>query len=305
MGKFMESLPIIMPIVVMLVIGVLFKKYKVINSSGNETIKKLVVNLMLPAVLIKSFMTAEYNIDVLVIFGIMFALCTILLLLFRMLKKHPLLQFLMTGFEAGMLGYAMFSIIFSNIPNADISKFAVLDLGQVFFVFTVYSYFVSSNDTKSMKSAVIDMAKSPVMIAIVVGVFLGITGVLDSVAVVNNTLIKTLEFISLPTSVLVLIAVGFDLDFSRSVIKTASVYAFIRLAVMGLVGVGVYYFLGLVGINNSQFLYPIILMFMLPPPFVLPIMQNDERDQKLSATTISISTLIFLVGCIVMVVGLV
>lgn len=304
MEKLALSLPIVLPILAMLFVGVFFKKKQIIGESGNATIKKLIVNLMLPAVLIKSFMQAEYNLDVLKVFAIMFAVCTALFFLFRTIKSQPLMQFLMTGFEAGMLGYALFLIIFSNVPNVDISKFAVLDLGQCVFVFTIYTYFVSSDKNRSFKSSMTQMIKSPVIIAIVIGVILGVTKVAEQVAVVNDTLIAVLEFVSMPTACLVLICVGFDLDFSKSVMKQAVIYSVLRVVVMAIVGVLVYFLIGLFCSNGEEFLFPILLMFALPPPYVLPIMQKDENARKVSASTISLSTLIFLAICVAYVIVL-
>ncbi|MEG1520403.1 MAG: hypothetical protein RR458_05380, partial [Clostridia bacterium] len=204
MEKLATSLPIVLPIAVMLLVGVLFKKKNIIDEKGNATIKKLIVNLMLPAVLIKSFMTAEYNFDVVKVFAIMFAICSALFFAFRLIKSQPLMQFIMTGFEAGMLGYALFMVVFSNVPNVDISKFAVLDLGQCVFVFTIYSYFVSKNQSGSVKTALVNMAKSPIIIAILIGVILGVTKVTELNPVLNSSIIKILEFASIPTACLVL-----------------------------------------------------------------------------------------------------
>src|SRR5690606_1219245 len=102
-----------------------------------QDIKRLIVSVSLPLVLFRAFATMTFEPRYLVIVASLFLSCT--LVMFATARLHflpglrsPYASYLMAGFEAGMLGYA----IFSSIYGADnVSYFAVVDLGQVLFVF--------------------------------------------------------------------------------------------------------------------------------------------------------------------------
>ena len=74
-----------------------------------------------------------------------FAICILALIVGKFAARifkvqGKLTHYLFTGFEAGMLGYGLFALLFKNEPN---SHFAIIDLGQVLFVFTMYKILLS------------------------------------------------------------------------------------------------------------------------------------------------------------------
>ena len=102
-----------LPVFLALGLGVLCRRKNLLNREGINALKKVAVDIALPAVMFSAFATAEYTVTSLILPGIMYAFCcgalvigTVALKIGK--NKSRLARFLTTGFEAGMLGYALF-----------------------------------------------------------------------------------------------------------------------------------------------------------------------------------------------------
>ncbi|MDO4741672.1 MAG: AEC family transporter, partial [Eubacteriales bacterium] len=127
-----------LPVFVMLALGVLCRRKNIISREGIGAMKTFAVNITLPAVMFSAFATASYSARGMLVPLLVFALCVLSLAagfaLCRALRiPGRLSPFLSAGFEAGMLGYALFALLF---PGEGSAAFAIVDLGQVLFVFT-------------------------------------------------------------------------------------------------------------------------------------------------------------------------
>lgn len=144
-----------LPVFIALFLDMLCRKKQILSREGLDALKKVAVDISLPAVLFAAFAEAEYTPGILYIPLIMFVLCLLALGIGFLLRKvlnqtDPLFPFLMTGFEAGMLGYGLFALLYPDKSN---SAFAVLDLGQVLFVFTVYKTLLSGKENRKNTGA--------------------------------------------------------------------------------------------------------------------------------------------------------
>ena len=178
----MEVIRTILPVVLMLGIGMLCRSRRLISREGINALKSVVVNITLPAVLLNAFATTRYTLmDVaipLMMFGVCLAAWALGRVAARLLKMPSrFVPFLTTGFEAGMLGYALFNMLYGSGRTAE---FARVDLGQVLFVFTVYKVLLGLGEQKRAEPGklVREMVRSPIIIAIAAGVLLGATGLL-------------------------------------------------------------------------------------------------------------------------------
>lgn len=102
-----------LPVFVMLGIGMLCRAKRVLNQAGVDALKSVAVNIALPAVLFNAFAAADYSGNAIAVPILMFFVCCAALALgflgariFHM--RSRLAPFLMTGYEAGMLGYGLF-----------------------------------------------------------------------------------------------------------------------------------------------------------------------------------------------------
>ena len=296
-----EVIKIILPVLIMLGIGILCRKRQIITREGINALKSVIVNIALPAVLINAFATTRYTLMDAVIPLIMFAVCLAAWVLGKAAGKlfrlpSRFVPFLTTGFEAGMLGYALFGMLYGTERTAE---FARLDLGQVLFVFTLYKILLGMDSGKKVKTAGLlrEMVLSPIILAIAAGVILGAAGIYESLkpSGISGIFDACVSFISAPTAAMILLAVGYDLVPGnipwRETVKAVA----LRLAIMLLLRV----LLGLLFRAlwpNADLTAAMNVMFILPPPFVLPVFADDADQRTYVSAVLSLSTLIAVVG---------
>lgn len=298
MEKLTGVLQMILPVVLMLAIGMVCRIKGIVQKQGIAGLKALVVNVTLPAVLIKAFYTASYGLGIVITALSMFAVCLLAMGLgfaFKKLTKTQMstVPFLFTGFEAGMLGYALYSLLF----GADaVTDFATVDLGQVLFVFTVYLTMLSGESQRSPKAIIKGMLSSPVIISIAVGVILGATGLagIISASAAGGIVMGVLDFVAAPTAAVILFVVGYELEFRKAKLSLAVSVVFSRLVMMAALCALVLLGLGAVIHVSETLKWAVILMFLLPPPFVLPIFGKNENEGAFVSASLSLSTLLSL-----------
>ena len=285
-----------LPVLAALLLGMFCREKKFLTRDGVDALKKVVVNITLPAVLVDSFATAQYTGQTLAASATVYLLCCLALVLGWLLAKvlrlpGRLPAFLASGFEAGMLGYALFVLLY---PNDGTANFAILDLGQCLFVFTLYTALLSGKN--GLKAVAKDILTSPIIWSIVVGVILGASGLYRVMGSwgVSGILDSLTSFISAPTGMIILLTVGYDLDLKQLRIRDTSRYVILRLVTMGIL------LLVLLGLNRTLLGGVIhegaaILMFLLPPPYVLPIFSDEPNQRALISASLSTLTLISLI----------
>ena len=198
-----------LPVFAALGLGVFCRSKDFLSRDNIDALKKVVINLTLPFVLLNAFATAEYSLQSVTLPVLMFAVCCLALglgFLLCKIGKFPgrLTPFLATGFEAGMLGYALFALLF---PNVSISNFAIIDIGQTLFVFTLFKILLSGKT--DLKAIGRDMATTPILWAVLFGVILGATGLYKSLGTwgVGGILDSVTSFVSAPTGMIILLTV--------------------------------------------------------------------------------------------------
>ena len=147
MDKVISVIQTALPVFAALAMGIFCRTRQFVDRNGIDTLKKIVINLTLPFVLLNAFATAEYAPSTIAIPVLMFLVCCVALILGHIITKvfrvkSSLAPFLAAGCEAGMLGYALFALLFPNEHN---SSFAIIDIGQTLFVFTVFKITISGN----------------------------------------------------------------------------------------------------------------------------------------------------------------
>jgi predicted permease len=295
----------ILPVVVMLVIGIICRKSGLISREGIGALKNVVVNITLPAVLLNAFASTSYSFMDVVVPLLMFAVCFIAWALGKAAGKalrmpSRFVPFLTTGFEAGMLGYALFNMLYGADRTAE---FARIDLGQVLFVFTLYKVLLAmeGNAKADAGQLIREMALSPIIIAIVAGVLLGATGLYRALepSGVSGVLDACTAFVSAPTSAIILLTIGYDLvldDIPWA--GTAKVVA-LRLVIMLLLRTALAALIGAIW-PQANLTAAINVMFILPPPFVLPVFADDADQRTYVSSALSVSTLVAIAGFAVM-----
>jgi len=281
-----------LPVFLVLALGMLCRKTKMFGEQGVAALKSIVVNITLPATLFLSFSTAEYSSRTVVIPVILYALCGAALVLGYVARKlfkqqSKLTPFLLTGFEAGMLGYALFALLF---PNEKTSSFAIIDLGQVLFVFTLYKIIL--NGEGGLKAALKDAVSSPVLWAIAAGLICGASGLFDALkpSGVAGILESACNFIGAPTSCVILLTIGYDLVPSEIRWSKTAAVVLMRFVIMGIL-LGVALLINRFLLGGAMHTGALILMFILPPPYVLPVFADAEDERANISSALSVITL--------------
>lgn len=296
MQDFFDVLAIIAPILVALILGFAVRKYGILTQEGIDGLKALVMNFALPAVLFGAFYNADFGVQNVIVAAVIFACCIAGLLFGKLLVRifhirRELLPFLTTGFEAGMMGYGLYMMLFSE---GRIANFAMVDLGQVLFVFTIYMALLNMRKGVSGKETLRSMLKSPIFLSIVAGVIVGVTGLGRMLALspAGETVDTVLSYIGAPTGVLMLFVVGYGLRFTREELKGAFQAALCRLLIMAGLCAAALFVLNLLIPLSAELYWAVVLMFTLPAPFVLPVFADKKEDAGYVSTGLSIYALI-------------
>lgn len=301
MNNTIEVLRTVLPVVLMLSVGMLCRSRKLLSREGVNALKSVVVNITLPAVLLNAFAATQYTLQDVIIPLMMFAVCLAAWLLgcaaarlFRMPSRF--VPFLTTGFEAGMLGYALFSMLYGAGRTAE---FARIDLGQVLFVFTLYKILLGLNghERTNIRGMLREMAFSPIIIAIAAGVILGATGLYQRwiPSGVSGILDACTDFAAAPTSAIILLTIGYDLVLKDIPWGPTCKVVAVRFAIMMVLRAA---FLALVHAfwPDAALTAAVNVMFILPPPFVLPVFADDADQRVYVSSALSVSTLAAILG---------
>ena len=293
MDKGISIIQTALPVFLALALGALCRSKQFLTRDGVDTLKKVVINITLPAVLVNAFATAEYSMAALILPAVMFGLCCLALglgfLIIRLSgMKSRLAPYLATGFEAGMLGYALFALLF---PDVRISNFALPDIGQTLFVFTIYKILLSGKT--DLKAIGKDMVTTPILWAVFAGVLIGATGLYGKLQQwgVSGILNSVTDFVSAPTAMIILLTVGYDLVLREIPWKKTAGLIAMRLVVMAIL-MAVTVLLNRTVLNGMFFEGAAILMFILPPPYVIPVFADEPAERVQISSALSALTLV-------------
>lgn len=284
-----------LPVLAALVMGMFCRQKQFLTRNGVDALKKVVINLTLPFVLLNAFASANYEGSTLILPVLVFLLCCAGLVIGKALAKllrlpGRLPAYVAAGFEAGMLGYALFALLY---PEDSASNFAILDLGQTLFVFTVYKGLLSGKN--GLKNVAKDAVTSPILWAVAAGLLLGATGLYSKMTQwgVGGVLDSLTSFLSAPTGMIILLTVGYDLVLREIPWKQTFRYLILRLVAMAvllavLLAVNKYLLGGVMHTGAA------ILLFLLPPPYVLPIFADEPEQRVTISSALSALTLVSL-----------
>jgi malate permease and related proteins len=277
----------VLPILLLILLGSLVRRHKFLSSSTIDDLRKLVVNLALPSVLFVTFLQIELKLTYLVVFVIIFVLCLALLGLGFLLKvrfapRNEYFPFLMTGFEYGMLGVSLFGGAYGL---EKLGTIAVLALGHEIFIWFVFLAFLLTkrDGIQGPRQLFSTFSKSPVILAIILGIFFNLLGFQDLLyqAPISGGVMLVLQFLGNLVVPLILLIVGYSLQFDLKGVKSALPVVLTRLLVLVPLALGINFFL----IRGWLELEPIFeaalfTLLVLPPPFIIPLYMRPELVEE-------------------------
>ena len=305
-AKYVEILPKVVPIFVLLILGYLFKKKKFIKTNTVNEIKKLIVNFSLPAVLFTSFLDLNIQLNFIWIVLIL-VLINIVMLYFGKLfasilnKDDPYLPLIFTGFEVGMLGIPLFGTIY----GLDNVKFmGVVDIGHELYVWFILLALLlklkNDNQSSGFKSLFKSFISSPVIISIISALFINISGIITVMegTLVYSSVMESLDLLASLTIPLILIVIGYEVDFKLEDISLSFKIVFLRLALFIIAGllIGRYVFTDILSLPQ-MYSRALLSVLILPPPFILPlfIKKEDLKERLYINSTLSLHTLVSII----------
>ena len=275
------------PVFLIIAVGVFFRFKGILSDEIVSGLKKLIINLGLPAVFFLSFLTMELENSYIIFFISTFLICLLLFfigILFQKFKsfKVPLLPFFFTGFEFGMVGVALFSSIF-GLKN--LHYILLLGLGHEFFIWFVYAPLLEAENhgKVQIKKILKSFVSSPIIIAILSALFFNLTGIYQEIAnfFVVTGVISALDVVSKLTTPLILLAIGFQLKLT-SIQWKLSIKVLISRLVLSILSGLLFYFISdlLIMEMNRMMLYAFVTFFLLPPPFIIPVFLGKELKNE-------------------------
>lgn len=296
MSNIISIFKIVLPLIVSLGIGFFARKRALFSAETIEGMKTLVMKIALPAMLFGLFFTAEYSVSILLFAATMFTLGFVGLglgfLLGRFLdKRSPMLRYMTTGWEVGMLGYALYALLFGT---ENLRYMALMDFGHVLFIFSGFTAALNTRLGCSPKESAQALLTNPIPWAMLSGAILAILGVSRALAPSGATaLIKSLcDFISAPLSCVILIVVGYGISFSKKNFATAAVSVVLRLLVCGALCVSALAFLGAVLPISDAIRWAIIIIFLTPAPFILTMYTTNDQERADVSMSLSLQTIV-------------
>ena len=269
----MEVLEIVLPVLAMIILGILCRKWKLLDQSGVNNMKTLVTNIMLPVAIFHALATAEYSGKI----GIL------VLIMFVML-------FLVCIYEGGMMAYPLYT---SLCGSENLSQIAVLDIAGLLFGFSVYMGMLGQTENGekiNAKSLFYSALRTPAFIGTVLGIIVGltrmITRLLDSPF--GNCYLSVENILTTAITPIILIVVGYSMELAPELIspclKTILLRVLLQAVMIAGVLMAVKYLVG-----GSRLLNLAVITYMSSPAtFSMQTFLRKKESSAYASTTNSL-----------------
>lgn len=306
----MEIIKSILPVILLLLAGMLIRKKQLISDEGIKGLQALIMNISLPAGLFAAFYRTSISAGELILPVIMFALVVGGIFAAKPLcalfgEKDEYMPFMASGYEFGMLGYALIAIL---AGSDNITTFAIMDMGQCLAIFTVYLALLKGIGGKkqSAEEVIKGLLTTPVLVAILAGLAVsisGLGGLLESSGI-SEIIDSICSFASAPTSAAILVVIGYRMNFRGLDVRRVAADCAIRLVLQCAMGALVLLIFSLVGGVCTEKLTTMtfLLAVTLPPPYILPLYVENNETKEYYSLAISAYTLLSVIAFIVLVI---
>lgn len=277
----------ILPILLLLTVGHLLRRTRLFTDDTVTSLKKVVVNITLPAVLFTSFLETTLESRYLLIMGLVFILC-VLLFFFGHLVKKVLQQkwqyfpYLFTGFEFGMLGLSLFGTAYGL---SNFGSMAILGLPHELFIWFVYLTLLlkQGDQTPTIKDMLKSFAASPIIIAIVLSVSINLLRITPAIKsfILSDGIFQFLNILAGLTGPVILLMIGYEIQISKANFKSSLTVVAVRLGTLIPLAVLLNTLVldQLLNLGNN-FQAAFFTLLILPPPFIIPVFMKEGLDEE-------------------------
>ena len=303
-----DVIGLVLPVLLLFVLGAVLRRTGFLAEGTIADLRRFVLAIALPSALFLTFLRVSLELRYLPIVVIVFLACVAMLVagpgLARLVGvRSPFAGPLLTGFEAGMLGYALYGGVFGQ---DELYHFGIVDLGQVLFVLFVLITVLTRRATgraPGIRRTLATFLRTPLILAIgagVVGNLIGLGPALDS-SPITVAVLRTLELLGATTTPLIAIVIGYATRVRPGALSRPARTIAVRLAAWVLLGLVFTKTVveGALGLD-PLFAAAVMTMVVLPPPFVIPIVMGsrpeDAGEEDYVADTLTIGTIATLVA---------
>lgn len=297
MNPIIDALGRVLPVLLLFALGAVLRQRAWLAAGTIADLRRFVLAVTLPSALFLTFLHVDLEPRHLPIVATVFTACVVMLVIGPALLRPfgvrstyggPLL----TGFEAGMLGYAIYGGVFGQDA---LYHFGIVDLGQVLFVFFVLATVLVRRSTgvrPGLGATALQFVRTPVILAIIGGVAGRLVG-LDDVFAGSPILASvpaTLGLLGACTTPLIAIVIGYSTTLRRGALRLPAVTVAVRLVVWVVLAIAFDRLVveGLLGLDRL-FGAAVLTMAVLPPPFVMPLYMARSSDDERGYVTDALS----------------
>lgn len=301
MNKIAQVLAVILPVIVMIAVGTAARRKQLISQNGVNDIKALLMNVCIPALMFRTFYSASFTSRAAVLVLLMFAVTLAAYGLggaFRRIfhMKYEMSTYLCTSIEGGMLGYALYILLFGQ---ENLYHFALLDLGNALVLFPILMTKLRLRDRESVsRKEIARSMAAPVNFAIAAGIIVSVSGLGEWIqsSAAGTVLDEILSFIGQPTSPLILIVVGYGLVFDevpwRDTIRTVAA----RVVIYTAFGFLVYSVVRVLFPGDRMYLFGVVLAFIMPPSFAYTVSVREGGESAYTGAVLAVYTVLTIIG---------
>jgi len=276
------------PIFVLIGLGVCIRYIGLLKDDTIDDLKKIIINISLPAILFFAFLNINLKISYIFIFILIFLFCIILYIFGFIVRKifnmqNEYVPFLMTGFEFGMMGAVFFGAAF-GIEN--MGYIGLIGLGHEFFIWFVYVTLLKKHagGESNFFSTLKNFITSPVIIAIIAGLVFNILNLKSFMEsfIISKAVFHSLQYLTGLTVPLILIIIGYNIKFDPVLFTKGSYLIFIRLLIILsiIIPVDLFVFKKLLKLD-AIFSAALYIFVILPPPFILPLFIKKDNENEI------------------------
>lgn len=307
----MDVLKIVLPVLVMIILGILCRRGKLLNQNGVNNMKILVTNIMLPVAIFHALATAMYSGKIGILVLIMFVMLLISFGVGFWLKRFmeepykKYLPFLVCIYEGGMMAYPLYT---SLCGSENLSQIAVLDIAGLLFGFSVYMGMLGQTENGekiNAKSLFYSAIKTPAFIGTVLGIIAGLTGAVDRLLESPFGPCYTSVETILTTAItpIILIVVGYSMELVPELIVPCIKTILLRVVLQAVMIIGVLIAVKYL-VGSSRLLNLAVITYMSSPAtFSMQTFLKKKDSSAYASTTNSlycvVSILVYVVLAVV------
>lgn len=299
----MNTVRVMLPVLVMIIMGVTFRKTGFISEKGMDDIKKYITKIALPVTIFHAMAIATMNKDtafIIVVMFLMLALAMVIGFLLRPFMKEPYksyLPFMITLFEGGMFSYPLYQNLCGDTYFVNI---VIVDIAGCIFGFGIFYGILALVDQKlpfSFKTMAETAFTSPTFLAVVFGLLVNLTGLMNVLlgSPVGDTYIAIKDIVTAPLTAMILLVVGYSLKLDKSLFVVCLKTVILRCMVIGLLGLAVVKILGN-SISDVYMLTAFLIMFITTPTFSAPGFVKNKDAASYFAMTTSLFVFVTIIG---------